>query len=354
MSDLPLFKLVPFNEIIHSREINYVIRGLLPREGLVLVYGPPKCGKSFWVMDMALHVALNWDYRGRKILHGSVVYIACEGVSGVTARVEAFRQTRLQENVGNVPFYLIGAALDLVKQHEKLAADIENKIDGKPIRVIVIDTVNRSLSGDENSSKDMGNYIKAADAIRERFRCAVVLIHHSGYDATHARGHTSLPAALDAQIAVSRDKDTDRIITELQFMKDGGSDENIYSSLECVEIGLDKRGDPLTSCVVVAEEPPVKDEKVKLSKQTKVALNSLKQAIDEVGQYAPEILKISPYAKVITMDEWRDCFYQNAIVSSRKPDAKRQALHRAAEELRSKKMVEIKSDYVWIPENLTD
>ncbi len=343
----PQFNLIPFNDITHSTEINYVIRGLIPREGLVLVYGAPKCGKSFWVMDMTLHVALGWKYRGRKVRQGNVVYIACEGVSGVTARIEAFRQTKLQENAESTPFYLIGATLDLIKQHKKLQEDIKSSLKDAPIHIIVIDTLNRSLAGDENSSVDMGSYIKAADALREFFKCAVIIIHHSGYDATHARGHTSLPAALDAQIAITRDKDNDMIVTELQFMKDGDTEEKLYSSLEKVEIGDDDEGDPITSCIIVSEDPPIKDEKPKLSDQMQVALDSLKQAIQEKGQYPPQELKMPPYNRVVSMDDWRDYFYQNVIVSSAKPDAKRQALHRAAKDLRKKKYIGVKSDYVW-------
>lgn len=343
----PQFNLIPFNEITHSTAINYVVRGLIPREGLVLVYGAPKCGKSFWVMDLTLHVALGWKYRGRKVRQGNVVYIACEGVSGVTSRIEAFRQTKLQESAEPTPFYLIGTSLNLIKQYAKLQEDIKSFLKDTPIHIIVIDTLNRSLAGDENSSVDMGNYIKAADSLRESFKCAVIIIHHSGYDATHARGHTSLPAALDAQIAVSRDKDNDMIVTELQFMKDGDTEEKLYSSLDQVEIGDDDEGDPITSCVIVSEDPPLKDEKPKLSDQMQVALDSLKQAIQESGKYPPESLKMPPYNRVVSMDEWRDCFYQNAIVSSAKPDAKRQALHRAAKDLRKKKFIGVKSDYVW-------
>lgn len=347
MTEIPQFKLIPFNDITHSTAINYVIRGLIPRQGLVLVYGAPKCGKSFWVMDMTLHVALGWKYRDRKVRQGNVVYIACEGVSGVTARIEAFRQTKLTENTETTPFYLIGASVDLIKQHKKLQADIKLALRDSPIHIIVIDTLNRSLRGDENSSVDMGNYIKAADALRESFKCAVIIIHHCGYDATHARGHTSLPAALDAQIAVTRDKDNEMIVTELQFMKDGDIEEKLYSSLEQVEIGDDDEGDPITSCIVVSEDAPLKNEKPKISDQMQIALDSLKQAIQEKGEYPLSELKISPYNLVVSMDAWRNYFYQNAIVSSTNPDAKRQALYRAAKDLRKKKFIGIKSDYVW-------
>ena len=138
------------------------------------------------------------------------------------------------------------------------------------------------------------------------------------------------------------------IITELQFMKDGDTEEKLYSSLEKVEIGEDDEGDPITSCIIVSEDRPETTDKPKISKQTQIALDSLKQAMQEIGQYAPEELKISSYQRVISMEQWRNYFNQNAIVASAKPDAKRKALYRAAEDLREKKIIGIKSDYAWV------
>jgi hypothetical protein len=71
------------------------------------------------------------------------------------------------------------------------------------------------------SDSIMAAYIKAADAIREAFDCALVIIHHCGVDGTRPRGHTSLTGAADAQIAVSRDEATDHVVSKVDWMKDG-------------------------------------------------------------------------------------------------------------------------------------
>jgi hypothetical protein len=42
------FKLKQFDAIKVSTSPNYLVKGILPRTGLVVVWGPPKCGKSFW------------------------------------------------------------------------------------------------------------------------------------------------------------------------------------------------------------------------------------------------------------------------------------------------------------------
>ena len=91
--------LVPFYEIEVGTIGAYLVKGLIPREGLIVIWGPPKCGKSFWTFDLAMHVALGWTYRGRRIVRGPVVYVACEGAHGFKARIAAFRQRHLQHGL---------------------------------------------------------------------------------------------------------------------------------------------------------------------------------------------------------------------------------------------------------------
>ena len=111
--------LIPFYKIEVGTTGAYLVKGLIPREGLIVIWGPPKCGKSFWTFDLAMHIALGWRYRGRRIVQGPVVYVACEGAHGFRARIEAFRCRHLQEHVGDVPFYLVPARLALVEDHEE-------------------------------------------------------------------------------------------------------------------------------------------------------------------------------------------------------------------------------------------
>ena len=107
----------------------------------------------------------------------------------------------------------------------------------------------------------MGAYIKASDAIREAFGCAVIIIHHCGIDGTRPRGHTSLTGAADAQLACKRDRNQN-VELKVEWMKDGASEGEIVTSrLESVEVGVDADGDPITSCVVVPTEAAAMPER---------------------------------------------------------------------------------------------
>src|SRR3984893_5877470 len=224
------YRLIPFRELKPATVSPYLIKGLIPRTGLVVVWGPPKCGKSFWTFDMVMHPALAWDYRGRRVQHGAVVYLALEGGKGFEARIEAFRQRHLRENPDEVPFFLIADALNLVKDHPELIRCIGLQANGNLPVAVVIDTLNRSLAGSESDDKDMAAYIRAADAIRHAFGCVVIIVHHCGVDATRPRGHTSLIGAVDAQLAVKRDA-AENIVVTVERMKDGSDGETIVSKL---------------------------------------------------------------------------------------------------------------------------
>jgi hypothetical protein len=41
------FRLTAFDDIKLETTAPYLVRGMIPREGLVVIWGPPKCGKTF-------------------------------------------------------------------------------------------------------------------------------------------------------------------------------------------------------------------------------------------------------------------------------------------------------------------
>lgn len=242
------FVLQPFDSIKPSREVTYTVKGFLPRHGLAVIWGPPKQGKTFWMLDIAMHVCLGWTYHGgRKVLPGPVAYCLFEGMEGFRARVEAFRREHLSDDA-SPPFYLMAEKVDLVADHQELVARFKEQLGTTKPRMVVLDTLNRSLNGSESSDEDMPAYIKAADAIRDAFECLVCIVHHGPHDGQRPRGHGSLMGALDAQIQVS--KSGERCTAKVELAKDFPDGGLQHFELRQVEVGHDVDGDLLTSCVV--------------------------------------------------------------------------------------------------------
>lgn len=296
------FPLRGMSQIKFNCDSPFLIKRLIPKSGLVVVWGPPKCGKSFWVYDLSMHVALGRDYRGRRVKHGGVVYCAFEGMGGFAARIEAFR--RQNADCNQADFNLVTANMDLVKDHKDLIASI--RLQSADPAMVVLDTLNRSLAGSESKDEDMGAYVKAADAIREAFNCAVVVVHHCGVDGNRPRGHTSLTGAADTQIAVRRDA-ASNIIATVEWLKDGSGEGDIIASrLESVVLGLDEDGDEITSCVIEPVDQPLPDKPTgpKLTKNQQTMLAILHAA----GKNG------------LTLEDWNDRCKEAGIGVSRRAD----------------------------------
>jgi hypothetical protein len=346
------FQIIPFRDLRPSKGRNYTVKGLIPRTGTVIAWGPPKCGKSFWAFDLTMHIALDWPYRDRRVVHGEVVYCPFEGAEGFKARAEAFRRYHKIESETDVPFFLLPSHAKLVRDHKALIEAIRAK-SIKPIAV-VLDTLNRSIDGSESKDEDMGAYLSAAEAIQEAFDCVVIVVHHCGVDGTRPRGHTSLTGNTETQLAVKRD-DEKNVIVEVEYMKDGPEGDRITSRLETVNIGTDEDGDTMYSCVVTPVEnaapAPAKDKrrKAKLPAAANIALLALREAIDEVGEAAPISNHIPANTKAVTFDQWRTYAYKRGI-SSGEQRAKEIAFERATDRLigdENDKRVATWGAYVW-------
>jgi hypothetical protein len=288
-----------------------------------------------------MHVATGRKYRGHRVQQGAVVYLALEGGGGFAGRVEAWRQRHLAARVEPVPFYLLDVPLDLIADCKALIADIRKQVVGRPT-VIVVDTLNRAIAGDENSSEDMAKFIKAADMLRAAFNNLVIVIHHCGVVGTRPRGHTSLSGADDAQIAVERDKD-EAVIARVEHMKDGEAGTVFISKLEKVDLGKDDDGDPITSCVPIRTEGETSG--VKLTKVQRFAFDLLKKLIATEGVDPPAEANLPTAFKVCRADTWRKRFYEEYPAD--KQDTKKKALLRATLDLEEAKLIVLWREYVW-------
>jgi len=340
--------LVPFYNIEVGTTGAYLVKGLIPREGLIVIWGPPKCGKSFWTFDLAMHIALGWTYRGRRIVRGPVVYVACEGAHGFKARIAAFRQRHLQDHDGDVPFYLVPARLSLVEEQQELIAEIRKPLGKTTPVVVVIDTLNRSITGSESSDEDMSAYVKSADAIVAAFNCAVLVVHHCGIEGTRPRGHTSLTAAADAQLAVKRNANGN-VTTKLEWLKDGPEGDEIHSRLEQIEVATDENGGPITSCVVM-ETDKSKSEKL-LSPGQQVVFDALVKIVDKrkdipIGDEKPPK---AGQSIAVPVEAWRAEFHRCASEGRvTKRDSMKRTFNRARNDLKRLGRVGFYADFAWL------
>jgi hypothetical protein len=220
------------------------IKHLLPDKGLAAIYGPSASGKSFLAFDMGVAIARGQFWFDYKTVATPVVYVMLEGQAGLQKRVKAIIKARGATLPNDFRIVMEPVQLTNLDDVQNLAAVIPKGA------VVFIDTLNRAApTADENASKDMGAIIEGANMLRLMTDGLVILVHHTGKDASQGmRGHSSLFAALDAAIEVKRNS-TGRSWTVAKT-KDGEDGKSMPFKLTVHDLGTDADGELITSCSV--------------------------------------------------------------------------------------------------------
>lgn len=254
------FRVIPAHEFTHAAPTSWLVRNLIQREGLGVLFGEPGSGKSFLVLDLSGAIAQGGDWRGLAVTGGPVIYIAAEGAGGFRKRLQALA---LHHGVDleSLPLGVIADAPNLLRDEDKALARAITAAGGASL--IVVDTLaSVTPGGNENSGEDMGAVIGRCKRLQAETGAFVLLVHHSGKNAANgARGWSGLRGAVDLEIEVTRDGE-DRA-ARVSKQKDGEDGEVFPFRLQVVNLGTDEDGEPITSCVVehVHEQPAAKAEK---------------------------------------------------------------------------------------------
>lgn len=279
----------------------WLIRGLLAKVSLAGVYGPGGSYKSFIVLDAALAIASGaTEWAGLQITDpgAPIVYVAGEG--SATGRAKAWEAVKGQ--VGGDKFVTYhGLDLSDPAQLEGFQSDLQ-ELHGlwkRPPGLVIFDTLARAAPGqDENSAKDMGVIVQAADDIKTFCQCCVALIHHTPKGKEEWRGSGAVWNALDTGILVRRGKVAGSASIRLERQKDGVAGKSWAITLEEVATGRKDGEEDEKSLVVKTIEPRVKEEKqeqtaAKVATQAKmrdIAVSELRaQAVEKIIlAHAPE------------------------------------------------------------------
>ncbi|MDT8759217.1 helicase RepA family protein [Sphingomonas psychrotolerans] len=317
---------------LHSQSPQqYRVKGVFPAEGLAVVYGASGSAKSFLCVAAAAAIAEGDKFFGHGTRRAIVLYIALEGEAGYRGRTLAWQLHNGRPYPAEVGFWTEPFSLIEPQDVATIAALCP------PGVVIIIDTLNRAAPGaDENNSKDMGAIIAGAKTLQRETAGLVILVAHSGKDATRGlRGHSSLFAALDAAIYVERNGASRA--WRVEKAKDGEDGAVHGFHLKGVTIGTDEDGDELTSAVVISEELPPPHLAKPLPQSCRLALETFHEAANTKGIVGPNGEFVG-----VPLQAWRIAFYRKSPAEN--DDAKRKAFNRARTELVERGMIAADND----------
>lgn len=294
--------------LLQTIEIKKLIGKIIERGTTGQLFGPSGDGKTFVALDMFLSVGTGGVWNGIQCEQGIVLYFAGEGHAGLKRRVQAWHQQHQAPNLSNVHISRSVITFDAagLSQVVKEAQALESQT-GKKVALLVIDTLARHLLGDENSTRDMSDFVRAVDGLRDAFpESTAIVVHHTGNDAEkvgRSRGSSALKAACDFEIQCAKG-----LLTYTK-VKDGEQPAPVEFKLVPVQIGEDEDGEPITSCIVQYGERSAKNREVVLTANEGTLLSL-------VNDY-PNIL----------IGDLRSVFYDKR--REREPDAKTNTLKNA-------------------------
>ncbi len=224
------------NEIMEKMtEPDWLVDRCIERATVTSVFGAPKSGKSFIAIAMACSIASGKDFYGFDTKPSAVLYLAGEGHTAVARRIKSYEQF-YSRSLEKAPLLIsnrgsrIGDDAEFAMLQE-VCRDIEREHGN--LGMIIVDTLARNYGLNENSTEDMNKFIQRIDELKEEFQASMVIVHHTGHGSNgRARGSSVLPAALDYEFKVERDKNSDdkamMVALKQTLVKDGTPIEDLY------------------------------------------------------------------------------------------------------------------------------
>jgi hypothetical protein len=237
--------------------------------------------------------------------------------------------------------------VDLWNGDTESVADLVAQVarDRGRVALVVVDTLARSMTGNENSPEDMGKYVASCARIRGAAETHVLVVHHSGKDlARGARGHSSLRAASDTELEVTRGEGGSCLaITKNRDEEDRA---RFGFRLEPVELGVNAKGRTVTTCVAIETEVVGQAKKVPLTPGQRTVLDCLATAIADHGQDAPPAHDIPRKVRVVQLAKWCEAALRY-LPGDKGVWRKRQDFDRIAQALQGKYLVRHVDGWCW-------
>jgi hypothetical protein len=360
------FKVETVETLLAQPDPTWLIDGILQEGTLALVYGPPGCGKSFLVQDLAFHLGLGRPWFGRSYdpdQPTGTLYIAAEAGGGTSTRVKAFCRhhglagDQIAPESCQVNF--VRAAVDLLDPGTAPAIELTWAAWANRFKVFVFDTLSRCMpGGNENSPEHMTAAINTLDEIRKSTGATIIVVHHTPLaEKDRPRGHSSLLAAADTAIMVEKLGEFRQ--ATVAYQRDGREGSHLCFRLKQVETGIDQHGRTVTSCVIEATDSGAARPARPMTDNQQDAYDALVEVVNRAGERAEaeddgdgdSVTSRDPHGmpRRVTVEAWREEYYRR--VSERRDvdrDSYRQSFYRGRNALQKLGKVSFHDGYAWI------
>ena len=181
----------------------FYIQDILPKQGVMLLYGSPKVRKSWLSEYMAFCISLGIDCLGFTTEQARV-FIAQFEISPIAYhwRLRDMGQHfELQERF----LYEASPMLMYLDEEENFNRFLAALRTIQP-KVIILDCLAACFGGDENDSRDVAQFIEKMSILKQEFEASLIIVHHTNKQnlipnsVDRARGHSRLAGWVDTLV----------------------------------------------------------------------------------------------------------------------------------------------------------
>lgn len=155
-----------------------LIAGVLRMGHKLLLAGPSKSGKSFFLINLAISIAEGVEWIGMQCKQGKVCYINLEVDSASCFKrfYEIYAKRGLDpKNINNIKIWnLRGKSVPM----NRLAPIIVRRYKDKGFSAIIIDPIYKVITGDENNATEMSEFCSYFDQVATETDMSVIYCHH--------------------------------------------------------------------------------------------------------------------------------------------------------------------------------
>jgi hypothetical protein len=187
-----------FSEFVNADfHVEWSIENLMPLQGCGLIVSPPGTGKSQFMMQLALHHALNSPFVGYKFIEElSTIFFSLEmpraGIHQIARLMaEGYSPPELRQ-VNNL-FQIAALGEPMYLTNPEARKFFEGAIEKYQPKTIIIDSLQKATSGslsDDEAIRALFNYIAS---LRAKYGLCVWFIHHN----RKGQGDNKKPRELD-------------------------------------------------------------------------------------------------------------------------------------------------------------
>lgn len=338
-------------------EPEWLVKRTIPQVSSGLMPGQWGGGKTFVGLDFAASVMTGSTFAGRKVMRtGGVLFVAAEGAFEIPIRLRGIVEGKLGSEQERLPFAWIEACPTLTAKgalealvgvarhvHEQMLAE-----HSAPLVLVIIDTVAAAAGfRDENAASEGQLVMNVLAGLARALGACVLGIDHFGKLAeTGTRGSSAKEAAADFVLALLGERDlagnvTDRRLA-IRKVRGAPSGAEISFDLRVVELGTDRDGEPVTTCVVdwrergATESNTTKAADKPWPRSLQIFRRAFDAAIGEHGAPTQPFGADGPTVVAVDYEHVRREFYSaypaDGETERQRLSAKRAALHRNAKD----------------------